>query len=163
MSLISGFDLVDAFDPVRKDFTRTAYAGLLLDLTNVMTETGDPHPEIFSLLLDGLRALAEGGDPRSVARSFEANMLRMTGVLPDPESLTLSAGARASLAQIFQTSADRLIRLRLGREVEEELRGVFQGIFREVLDKELKSRLFLASVGLESLPETIHTASVHGR
>ena len=38
MSLISHFDLLDAFDPVRKDFARTAYAGLMLDLTDVMTE-----------------------------------------------------------------------------------------------------------------------------
>ena len=160
MALISGFDLIDPFDPIRKDFTRTAYAGLLLDLTDVMTETADPHPEVFLLLLNGLRALADGGDPRSVARFFEANLLRMTGILPETRALSLSAGARASLTQIFQTPADRLTRLRLGREVEEELRGVLQGVFREILDSELKSRSFLAAVGLEGIPETIYSANV---
>ena len=163
MALISSFDLIEAFDPIRKDFTRTAYAGLCLDLTDAMTATGDPHPEIFDLLLGSLRGMAEGGDPRSVARFFEANILRMAGILPETESLSLSPGSRASLQQIFQTSADRLIRFRLGREVEEELRGVFQGLFREVLDRELRSRSFLAAVGLEGIPEVVHTASVHGR
>ncbi len=163
MALISSFDLMDAFDPIRKDFTRTAYAGLCLDLTDAMTEIGDPHPEIFDLLLGSLRGMAEGGEPRSVARFFEAHILRMAGILPETESLSLSPGSRSSLQQIFQTPADRLVRLRLGREVEEELRGVFQGIFREVLDRELRSRAFLSAVGLEGIPDAVHTASVHSR
>jgi recombinational DNA repair protein (RecF pathway) len=157
MALISSFDLIDAYDPIRKDFTRTAYAGLLLDLTDVMTETGDPHPEIFTLLRHALTALAEDGDPRSVARFYEANLLRMTGSLPEVGRLSLSAGARASLTQIFQTPADRLTRLRLSREVEEELRSMLQAQFHHVLDRELRSRAFLAAVGLEGIPEAVHS------
>lgn len=161
MSLISGFDLLDGFDSIRRDFTRTAYAGLCLDLTDVMTETGDPHPEIFDLLRQTLTALGSPADPRSMARYFEAHLLRMTGILPDTDTLPVSAGARASLAQIFQTSPDRLRRLVLGREVEEELRGLFQGIFRNTAERNLKARAFLASVGVEGIVEAKWAAEPH--
>ena len=66
--LVSACDLLHAFDPIRRDLVRTAYASLFLDLVDMMTEIGDPHPEIFFLLQAGLKALENGADPRCAAR-----------------------------------------------------------------------------------------------
>jgi hypothetical protein len=115
-----------------------------------MTESSDPHPEIFELLLSTLRGLASEGDPRSAVRYLEAHLLKVSGLLPEIGSMGLSPGARLSLQQILrQEGGDEGIRrLRLARAVEEELRGVFQRLVNGALDRELKSQLFLQSVGL---------------
>lgn len=149
ISLISSFDLMDAFDPIRRDLVKTAYAGLCLDLVDAMTEVGDRHPEIFDLLVGTLKALEEGTDPRSIARFFEVNLLRLSGLVASTETLPLSPGGKATLQQILQTPMDRLTRLRLSREVEEELRALIAQLFGTLLDRELKSRSFLNALGLE--------------
>ena len=152
VALISAFDLIDAFDPIRRDLVKISYASLFLDLVDGMTETGDPHPEIFDLLLYTLQALKTGADPRSLARSFEAHLLSVSGLLPDGISLNLSPGAKMSLQQILQTPLDRLGRVRLSRAVEAELRGTMEGFLTRALDRELKSRIFLQALSLENLP-----------
>ena len=45
-SLVSACDLLDAFDPIRRDLTRISYASFCLDAVDSLTESGDPHPEI---------------------------------------------------------------------------------------------------------------------
>ena len=90
---------------------------------------------------------------------FETRLLRVSGVLPDPESLPLSSGARLSLQQILKASSDQIVRLRLGHAVEGELGGLLQGLFRNVLDRELKSRTFLYALGLERPVEQMEYAS----
>ncbi|MBI3332722.1 MAG: DNA repair protein RecO [Candidatus Omnitrophica bacterium] len=151
LSLISACDLIDAFDPIRRDLVRTAYAGFCLDLVDSMTEQSDPHPEIFHLLLAVLSALKEGADPRSMARFLEVHLLRMTGLLPAWESLALSPGGRLSLQQILATPFERLGRLRLTYGIAEELRGILQGLLHRALEKELRSRIFLRALGLEGV------------
>ncbi|MBI3615576.1 MAG: DNA repair protein RecO [Candidatus Omnitrophica bacterium] len=148
-SLVSACDLVDAFDPIRRDLTRISYASFCLDAVDCLTENGDPHPEIFHLLLNSLRGLAEGTDPRTVARFLEAHLLKAIGVLPDLESLALSPGGRLSLQQILQIP---LGRLRLSHPIEEELRRILQGLLHNVVEKELRSRSFLRALGLERNP-----------
>ncbi len=171
-SLVSQIDLIDAFDPIRRDFVRTCYASYGLDLVDAMTEPGDPHPEVFDLLLATLREMAVAQDPRPLARFLEAHLLKIGGLLPDPESIPLSPGARISLRQILQTPFDQAGRLRLSHAVEGELRGTFQRLIRVALDRPLKSQTFLQSLGLEGSereasvrPEPVEgrtTATVHG-
>ena len=149
LSLISSCDLIDAFDPIRRDLTRTAYASFCVDLVNSMTEMGDPHPEIFRLLLNSLRALAEGADPRSVARFVEVHLLKGSGLLPAGSSLGLSPEGRLSLEQMHQTPFEEVRCLHLVQAVEGELRMVFQRLFWSALGRELKSRTFLQALGVE--------------
>ncbi len=152
-SLVSGCDLIDAFDPIRRDLTRLSYAGFCLDAVDAVTENGDPHPEIFHLLLNSLKALGSGNDPRSVARFLEAHLLRTVGVLPDLDSLGLSPGSRLSLQQILQTSSEKMGRLRLTHGVEQELQRILVGLFRNVLERDLRSRAFLAALDLEGVDD----------
>ncbi len=94
LALVSVFDLLDPFDSIRRDLTRTAYASFCLDLIDAMTENNDPHPEIFEGLLATLKALGEGADPRSVVRYLEAHLLNANGLLPAAGGLGLSPAAR---------------------------------------------------------------------
>ena len=152
--LVSGCDLIDAFDPIRRDLTRISYASYCLDAVDSLTENGDPHPEIFDLLLNSLRALAEGSHPPTVARFLEAHLLKEVGVLPDVESLPLSPGGRLTLRQILQTPFEgpplfeKLGRLRLTQGIQEEIRRTFEGLFHQVVERELRSRIFLRAVSL---------------
>lgn len=149
-ALIGGCDLVDGFDALRRDLERTAYGLLFLDLVDAMTEVGDPHPEIFHLLLGALRALeAPASDPRSIARFVEARLLRAGGHLPDSRSLALTAQGRAALQRILEHPPARCADLRLAVSEEAELRRLLRGLLHRVLEKELNSRLFLLSLGLE--------------
>lgn len=152
VALISSFDLVNAFDPIRRDLVRTAYAGLCLEMVDAMTETGDPHPEIFTLLLHLLTALCEGADPRSMARFLETQLLKISGFLPEVGSLPLSPGARMALQQILQTPWDRIRRFLLSAEVEEQLRSLLHGFFRRATERELKAQSFLHAIGVEAMP-----------
>lgn len=149
LALMSSFDLIDAFDPIRRDFVRTAYAALCLDLVDAMTEIGDPHPEVFDLLLSVLQGMAAGADPKVAARFLELHLLQMGGVFPDSDQWKLSPGAKLSLMQMLEWPWERVNRLRLSHLVQEELRVRFQAVLHNVLEKELKSRTFLYQLGWE--------------
>lgn len=148
-SLIGGCDLVDGFAPLRRDLERTAYGLLFLDLVEAMTELRDPHPEIFDLLLLSLRALEGSRAPRALARFLEARLLRACGHLPDPAALALSAQGRAALQRLLAQPLAGVGALSLSDAEEEELRRLLRGLLHRVLEKELKTRMFLHSIGLD--------------
>lgn len=148
-ALIGSCDLVDGFVPLRRDLEKTAYALLFLDLVEAMTEVRDPHPEIFELLFAALRALGESPDPRAVARFLEARLLQTCGHLPETRALTLSAPGRAALDRVLQRPLTQPGSVPLTEAEEEELRRLFLGLFHRVLERELKTRMFLHSVGLD--------------
>lgn len=148
-ALIGGCDLVDGFAPLRRDLERTAYGLLCLDLVEAMTELRDPHPEIFDLLLAALRALGDSRPPRTVARFLEARLLRACGHLADPASLALSAQGRAALQRILVQPLAGAGAVSLSDAEELELRRILRGLLHRVLEKELKTRMFLHSIGLD--------------
>ncbi len=151
VALITACDLLDAFDPIRRDLVKTAYASYCLDLVDALTEFSDPHPEVFDFLLGCLRALEGEAQPQAVARFLEAHLLRLSGLFPSLDTLTLSPGARISLTQMLQSPAHQAGRLSLNRSVQEELRGLFGYLLQGVLDHPLKSTLFLHQLGFEEV------------
>lgn len=148
--LISAFDLLDPFDSIRRNLVRTAYAAFCLDLVDAMTEVSDPHPEIFQLLLGALKGLERGADPRLIARFVEAHLLKIGGLLPPLRSLSLSSASGAFLEQILKSSSEQVRQLPLNPAAEGDLRRLFHRLVRTALDRELKSRLFLQTLGLEN-------------
>ena len=149
--LVSACDLLDAFEPVRRDLARTVYASYCLDLVDAMTGVGDPHPEIFDLLLAALRGMGQAGaDLRSLARFVEAHLLKICGLLPQVESLSLSPAAAVGLQQVLQTSFSQMTGIRLSPDVERQLQRVHLGLFRQALERDLRSRCFLQTIGLEA-------------
>lgn len=147
-ALISSFDLIDAFDPIRRDFSRTAYAAYGLDLVDALTGVNDSHPEIFDLLLKFLRALGGPQESNWLVRALEARLLKMSGLLPQPGALSLSAAAKTVLEGLLQTPLPQA--LSVPATVEREIRLKLQSLLHGVLERDLKSRSFLQSVSLEN-------------
>lgn len=148
-ALISAFDLVDGFDPIRKDLVRTAYASLCLELVDGMAEPSDHQPELFDLLLATLRELSRGSPVREVVRAMQARMIRLSGHLPVVEALPLSAGAKLSLRDLLTVPLERILEVRLSRPVELELETFLRQRLRRILERELKTMRFLYALGLE--------------
>lgn len=154
-ALISSCDLLDAFDPIRRDFGRTAYAAYALDLVDAMTGMNDPHPEIFHLLHGVLTGLGRSAHPTVLLRYLEIHLLKASGLLPESDRISLSVESRKALQELLALSPSAAADLALAPEAEWTLRQKLQGLLRGTLERELKSRGFLMAAGLESArPET---------
>ncbi len=141
--LVSACDLIDGFEPIRQDLSRTAYATYLLELVDEMTAVGDSHPEIFHGLLAVLRAMGlPDADLPALARFLEIHLLRASGLLPKTEG--------PAFRKILNTPFTQAAGLKLTREEELPLRRLLQGFLRRALERELRSRAFLLSLGLEN-------------
>ena len=139
--LVSACDLLDGFEAVRRDLTRTAYATYCLDLVDGMTGVADPHPEIFEALLAVLKGLeSPDADPASLARFLEVHLLRASGLLPKSEAFR----------KLLNTPFSQAASLRLERETELPLRRLLLGLVRRALERDLRSRNFLQSIGLDA-------------
>ncbi len=149
-ALISSCDLVDAFDPIRRDFERTAYAAYALDLIDAMTGVNDPHPEIFHLLRNVLSGLGRAAHPAVLLRYLEIHLLKTSGFLDEESRIPMSVEIRKVFQQMLEFSPDAAAALELPGSVEWDLRQKLQGLLRVVLERELKSRSFLMAAGLES-------------
>lgn len=138
--LVSACDLIDGFEPVRRDLARTAYATYMLDLVDSMTGVHDPHPEIFDVLLAVLKGLeSPDADPPTLARFLEIHLLRASGLLPKAEAFR----------KLLNTPFSQTASLRLDRATELPLRRLLQGLVRRALERDLRSRGFLHAIGLE--------------
>lgn len=149
-ALISSCDLIDAFDPIRRDFARTAYAAYALDLVDALTGLNDPHPEIFHLLRHVLTGLGCSANPPVLLRYLELHLLKASGLLPDSGRIPLSVEGRRAFQQLLELPVDAAAQLELPASVEWDLRQKLQGLLRNVLERDLKSRSFLMAAGLES-------------
>ncbi|MBI1952574.1 MAG: DNA repair protein RecO [Candidatus Omnitrophica bacterium] len=151
VSLIGSLDLLDAFEPVRRDLTRIAHACSFLERVEAMTEVLDPHPEIFHLLRAVLRAMGAGADPRSMARFLEVHLLRVSGLLPEAERLPLSPGGLLTLKQITSTALEKIASLRMSGAIAGELAAVLRPSLEAAAQGPLKSQSFLKDLNLEAL------------
>ncbi len=150
-ALVSACDLIDGFEPIRKDLARTAHATYGLELVDAMTGVGDAHPEIFDLLLSFLRGLeSPETDPASLTRFLEIHLLRVSGLLPKVEALALSEPARESFRKVLNTPFSRAAGLRLPVETELPLRRILEGLIRRALERELRSKTFLQTITHEA-------------
>jgi len=168
-ALVSHCDLLEPFEPLRRDLTRLAYATYLLDLVDGMTGLRDPHPEIYDLLHAGLRGLERAPtDPGSLARCVEAHLLKQCGFLPSIETLAASAQTKAELRKILVSAPTQVANLHLSPLVNAELRRLHEALIRRALERDLRTRGFLHAIGLDttnapvvSSPNT-HVISSHG-
>ena len=147
--LVSGCDLLEPFDRIRRDLNRTATAAYCVDLVDAMTELNDPHPEIFRLLLNVLKELETADPAGMLAPVLEARLLKASGHLPEVKSLILAPEAKSVLQQMLTVPEGRIASLRLSAEAEAALRRMLTGLCRRVLERDLKSRRFLRAAGLE--------------
>lgn len=96
-------ELVEAFDAVRADLERTAYAGYFVELVNELVEPEDPNPPLFDLLEGSLRFLGTGASPRRAARIFEVKLLGLLGLMPELKRC-VACGAEAPEPAYFNVA-----------------------------------------------------------
>lgn len=86
LDLLTEAKLLRRFRAANRDLSRL-YAGYYIaELLGDLTETGDPHPELFDAADAALLALDEDGDPAAVVARFELTLLRYVGHLPQLEA-----------------------------------------------------------------------------
>ena len=82
LHMVTGADLVDRFEPVRRDLEKLGTASYFMELLDQMAES-EAHPEVFYLVSDALNFLADGHSPRRTARIFEVKLLTALGFMPE--------------------------------------------------------------------------------
>ncbi|MCA8992627.1 MAG: DNA repair protein RecO [Planctomycetaceae bacterium] len=96
LHLLTEAKLSHRFHPPANSLTHLYGGYYVAELLNVMTETDDPHPNLFTLTercLAGLEDMGSDGktpsDPRIHIVQFELAILRETGHIPDFEACVL--------------------------------------------------------------------------
>jgi DNA repair protein RecO (recombination protein O) len=79
--LVTSVELVERFEPLRRDLEKLGLAAYLTELVDQMTDAAG-SPELFEALRETLEAMAAGADSRRAARVFEVKLLRATGHMP---------------------------------------------------------------------------------
>lgn len=82
LHMVTAADLVDRFEPVRRDLEKLGTASYFMELLDQMAEA-EAHPEVFYLVSDALNFLAEGHSPKRTARIFEVKLLTALGFMPE--------------------------------------------------------------------------------
>lgn len=82
LHMVTAADLIDRFEPVRRDLEKLGTASYFMELLDQMAEA-EAHPEVFYMLSDALNFLAEGHSPKRTARIFEVKLLSAFGFMPE--------------------------------------------------------------------------------
>jgi len=80
---LTDFNLIDGFDAIRADFTRTIYGCYFAELVGAVASEGVANLEVFNLLLRTYQFLAHAKDVRLLARGFEIKLLDCVGYGPE--------------------------------------------------------------------------------
>ncbi|MBI3946527.1 MAG: DNA repair protein RecO [Armatimonadetes bacterium] len=85
LDVVTQAETVDAFQLIRDDLGRIAYASVMAELLDRFTEERDPHPDLFRLTLGSLRALAHAAHPDLQTHWFTLRLLAGVGYRPHLE------------------------------------------------------------------------------
>ncbi len=88
LDTITGVDIIESFDAIRKDYARLTSASALVDVVEKITPDQERSPGTYALLLGGLRALATE-DVTTVVPAFLIKLLSLSGYHPQ---LSVCAG-----------------------------------------------------------------------
>lgn len=85
---------IELFDGVRQDFERLSLASYFAELTEWLTDSDSPSPEVLSLLLNALYALGTlQKDPQLVKPAFEMRLMALSGFEPLADSCAVCGRA----------------------------------------------------------------------
>ena len=79
---LTDFNLIDGFDAIRADFTRTTYGCYFAELVDAVASEGVANPEVFTLLWRTYQFLVQANDVQLLARGFEIKLLDCVGYGP---------------------------------------------------------------------------------
>lgn len=76
-------EVVEAYLPLRHDLQRLAHASYLLELSDLLTEPGEPVPGLLEDLIEALNAIVAGGEPELLAQAFTLRLFAKLGMAPE--------------------------------------------------------------------------------
>jgi DNA repair protein RecO (recombination protein O) len=137
--IISQCEAQQIFLNILKDWDRAAAAYYILELVDVFTEPGMSAGDIFEGLLRSLVSLNSDKEPGGVARLFEVKFLMALGLWPGSGEFNLTKGSASTLARFEKDSWQNGSRIKLTRDVGEEIKKITSGLIKENLDRPLKT------------------------
>jgi len=139
LCIISQCEIQRIFLNILKDWDRASIAYYILELVDRLTEPGGGAEEIFDVLLNSMIALDGKKDPGVVARFFEVKFLTALGFWPGSDGLRLTKGALATLAYFERDDWQVVSKIKLTRDVGNEIKKITGEIIGDNLDRPLKT------------------------
>ena len=139
LCIISQCETQRIFLNILKDWDRASIAYYILELVDRLTEPGGRAEEIFDVLLNSMIALDGKKDPGVVARFFEVKFLTALGFWPGSDGLRLTKGALATLAYFERDDWQVVSKIKLTRDVGNEIKKITGQIIGDNLDRPLKT------------------------
>ena len=139
LCIISQCEAQRIFLNILKDWDRASIAYYILELVDRLTEPGGGAEEIFDVILNSMIALDGEKDPGVVARFFEVKFLTTLGFWPGSDGLRLTKGALATLAYFERDDWQVVSKIKLTRDVGNEIKKITGEIIGDNLDKPLKT------------------------
>jgi len=139
LCIISQCETQRIFLNILKDWDRASIAYYILELVDRLTEPGGGAEEIFDVLLNSMIALDGEKDPGVVARFFEVKFLTALGFWPGSDGLRLTKGALATLAYFERDDWQVVSKIKLTRDVGNEIKKITGQIIGDNLDRPLKT------------------------
>ena len=83
LHLVTAAELVERYEPVRRDLESLATATYFLELVDQLTDAGHSNEDVFDLLGEALTWLSRGASWRIGARIFEIKLMQRLGFMPE--------------------------------------------------------------------------------
>ncbi len=139
LCIISQCEAQKIFLNILKDWDRASVAYYILELVDRFTEPGGGAEEIFEALLNSMIALDGKKEPGAIARLFEVKFLMALGFWPGSDSLNLTKGALSTLAYFEKDDLQLTSKIKLTRDVGNEIKKITGKIIEDNLDRPLKT------------------------
>lgn len=91
-------DVTESMRGIREDIEKTAYASLIIELTDKVVEDRSGSPELYNLLYKSLRAINEGKDGEVIMFIYQMKMLDLIGIKPFLDGCECCGSAKGSFA-----------------------------------------------------------------
>jgi DNA repair protein RecO (recombination protein O) len=83
LDILTQAEMIQAFDPLRTNLTRTTMAGHAVELLDAFTEDEDASQPLYDLLVAGLGWISMTDDLQRTARFYELRLLTLAGYRPE--------------------------------------------------------------------------------
>lgn len=83
LQIINSFDIIDTFNKLRDNLTKTVYCFYIAELVGLVVSENDANPRTFRLLLHVLPSMGNVDDPELLTHAFELQLLALVGYKPE--------------------------------------------------------------------------------
>lgn len=102
MGALEQGELISSVRHIRSDLETTAYAGLIVELIDRLTETGEPEGGVYRLLEAAFHAMEEGYDAEAISLFVQWKMLPVAGIHPILHECASCGATEGEFAFSFQ-------------------------------------------------------------